>query len=483
VSQSSNGVPATRPGEGAPISPAERAMLEGYDAQRRLALLWVMVPGLLIVTLAALPFAINSDVSTGTHTSTLQLGVGLVGFALAFWGVRTKRVNLASYALFAGVSGVIVLLILYDGPLSGALSLSAIPDFALLTLPVVLAGLLTGPWFVVLAMAAAAAFSVATVLMTPHDSSLMTLLQTANGLSVFTVPISLQLAIGVLMLAATRGYRRIQRELGDTRVAYARERELDRLKDQFISSVNHELRTPIMALQGYLAIARELGERGDLKQQAHMLTRGTQATEHLAGIVRSVLDIRRVENDTANLALAPVTLRSVVVQAIDLLDPRSAQGKERDLRLQVPEDLVVMADADRLRQVLLNLLSNAVKYSDPGTPVDVHARCVTRSGARQRNGHAGDTIELTVRDYGLGVPPDQAVLLFQRFVRLERDIASPVMGTGLGLAICRAYIEAMGGRIWLDSSGIPGEGTTVAFALPAARSEPAIPHEAAGRTR
>ncbi|HUY75929.1 MAG TPA: ATP-binding protein, partial [Ktedonobacterales bacterium] len=71
-----------------------------------------------------------------------------------------------------------------------------------------------------------------------------------------------------------------------------------------------------------------------------------------------------------------------------------------------------------------------------------------------------------VRDYGLGVPPEQAVLLFQRFVRLERDIASNVLGSGLGLAICRAYIEAMGGRIWVESDGQSGNGSTFKFTLP-----------------
>src|SRR5258708_18558277 len=77
-------------------------------------------------------------------------------------------------------------------------------------------------------------------------------------------------------------------------------------------------------------------------------------------------------------------------------------------------------------------------------------------------------VQIAVRDSGEGVAPEQAVLLFQRFVRLERDIASNVTGTGLGLAICRAYVEAMGGRIWIESSGVPGEGSTFLFTLPAA---------------
>ncbi|HEX6122345.1 MAG TPA: HAMP domain-containing sensor histidine kinase, partial [Ktedonobacterales bacterium] len=284
-----------------------------------------------------------------------------------------------------------------------------------------------------------------------------------------TVPISTQLAIGVVMLAATRGYRRIQRELGDTRVAYARERELDRLKDHFIASVNHELRTPIMALQGYLELAQELGTRGDFARQKQMLERGTQATSHLAGLVRSVLDIRHIESDVANLRLAEIKVRPIAIGAVHLLDPRASQGQERDLRLNIPDDVAILADEERVRQVLVNLLSNAVKYSEPGTPIEVRARRVSVDPRRRRTSPTPEMVEIVVRDHGLGVPPDQAVLLFQRFVRLERDIASPVVGTGLGLAICRAYVEAMGGRIWVESSGVSGEGSTFRFTLPAAR--------------
>jgi signal transduction histidine kinase len=295
------------------------------------------------------------------------------------------------------------------------------------------------------------------------------MLNRPDGMVLFTVPISTQLAIGVVMLAATRGYQRIQRELGDTRVAYARERELDRLKDQFISSVNHELRTPIMALQGYLELAEELGTRGDFARQKQMLERGTQATAHLAGLVRSVLDIRHIESDVANLRLAESKLRPIAIGAVHLLDPRASQGQERDLRLSIPSDLAILADEERVRQVLLNLLSNAVKYSEPGTPIEIRARRLPADQRRRRTSHTPEMIEIAVRDHGLGVPPDQAVLLFQRFVRLERDIASPVVGTGLGLAICRAYVEAMGGHIWVESTGVPGEGSTFRFTLPAAR--------------
>ncbi|MBF6591412.1 MAG: HAMP domain-containing histidine kinase, partial [Ktedonobacterales bacterium] len=352
--------------------------------------------------------------------------------------------------------------------------LTAIPAFALLALPIVLAGLLSGPRFVIATIAGAVLFTLAVILLTPHTDGLRSALAEPDGLVLFTVPLSTQIVIGLLMLAATRGYRRIQRELGDVRVAYAREKELERLKDQFIASVNHELRTPIMALQGYIEVARELGIRGDNARQAQMLERGAAATTHLAGIVRSVLDIRHIETDTASLRLATFAVRPAILNAIHLLDPRAGQGQERALRLDVPTDMMVYADEERVRQVLLNLLTNAIKYSPAGSPITISARLAAPSPARRRQRAAPPTlVEIAVRDRGLGIPPDQAVLLFQRFVRLERDIASPVVGTGLGLAICRAYVEAMNGRIWVESTGVPGEGATFTFTLPHAPPEQA----------
>src|SRR5262249_55316804 len=148
---------------------------------------------------------------------------------------------------------------------------------------------------------ACASFTVLTVLLTPHAPDLQRTLEAGNGAAVFTIPISAQLALGILIIATARGSRRIQRELVSAQVAYERERELDRLKDQFISSVNHELRTPIMALQGYLELASDLGAKGDLERQHHMLTRGQEVTEHLADLIKSVLNVRSLEVDAASM--------------------------------------------------------------------------------------------------------------------------------------------------------------------------------------
>jgi signal transduction histidine kinase len=464
--------PAPRAAEA--VSPTERAMLERFDAQRRLALLRVIAPGLFAVALVGLPFALQTTFSAGglSLSSLVQDGIGVVAFAVALWATWRRNANLASLALFLGVSGVIVVLTLDDGPIQGFLDVTAVPEFGLFALPIAISGIFGRARLVATATLGAAAFTLALLLLTPPSPALRAALATPDGLKLFTVPLAAQLAVGVLMFAATSGFQRTLRELGDVRVAYEREKELDRLKDQFIASVNHELRTPIMALQGYIELARELGLRGDPDRQTHMLDRADESAAHLADLVRSVLSVRRIDAEAGAIRRAVFALAPVVLAASRLLDPREAGGQERDLRLDVPEEFAVYADQDRVRQVLVNLLSNATKYSPPGSPVEVTARIapaeVPTGRSRSPTKPPVELVEVAVRDYGLGIPPDQAVLLFQRFVRLERDLASPVPGTGLGLAICRAYVEAMGGGIWVESSGVLGEGSTFRFTLPLA---------------
>jgi signal transduction histidine kinase len=133
--------------------------------------------------------------------------------------------------------------------------------------------------------------------------------------------------------------------------------------------------------------------------------------------------------------------------------------------------LVVWAEPTRVQQILTNLLSNAVKYSAPGTPIEVSARILgpgepkaqarraRRTGAPKVSRAVRSRGEIVVRDHGHGIPPDQIPLLFERFVRLPRDLASNVVGNGLGLYLCRAFAEAMGGRVWVESRGIEGDGS------------------------
>ncbi len=456
------------------LTPAERAAIDRFEDQRRLNLLRVLVPGFLVLVAVSLPAAIFSDIRGALNPTTFTNGTALlnfhfygtlltliscVGLGMAYYGVRTKRVNLAATSFFASITISVLTLIFTDSFLPGPLALHSLGDFGELILPIILAGLLTRPRTIVLTTIASTLVTVGDILVARHDPFLTTTLGHSDGFSVIIIPIALQIATGIIMFAASRGLRQTQRELNSVRVAYAREKELDRLKDRFISNVNHELRTPIMSLQGYLTIAREMGKQGELQRQGQILDRGMLALGNLSSLVESVLKVRLLEQDGSKLSLVPVEVRDAIDQAILLLDPREMGERERPLRLDLPPGVSVMAQSEKLMQVLLNLLSNACKYSPPGSPIDIRARLVPPRGKD------APMMEISVRDYGLGVPPEQIPLLFGRFVRLDRDLASAVVGSGLGLAITKSTVEAMGGTIWVESRGIEGEGTTFFFTL------------------
>ncbi len=455
----------------------EREQSERIEFQRRYNLLRILLPTLGIPLWLSVPNAILTDLNTpgigfaglfSLTSSTLQVIVGVTGWLISFLAFRRRNVVVASIAMICGVSGLIILLLLNDALLSaGQLPLGRVPEFALLLVPIVLASVLGGPLVIALTTICTSSLTIVMLTFSRHDAAYTAFVQqNAGGYVLYTVPIGLQIVIGAIIFGSQAGFRRAQRQLSTVRAAYERERELDRLKSQFIININHELRTPLMALQGYLILARDFGHAGELEQQERMFALGLESMHHVNTLVESILDVRRLETDVTPRRIASVALYETILKASGMVDSHIV-GKERALKLHLPDELRVMADEDRLCQVLINLLTNACKYSPPGSAIEISAQPYAGTAAGGSASDATPMVQITVRDHGLGIPPDQIGLLFQRFVRLERDIASSVTGTGLGLALCRAYIEAMGGTIWAESAGIPGEGSAFSFTLPA----------------
>ncbi|HJT55251.1 MAG TPA: ATP-binding protein [Ktedonobacteraceae bacterium] len=241
----------------------------------------------------------------------------------------------------------------------------------------------------------------------------------------------------------------------ELRAAYERQKELDHLKDQFIMTASHELRTPLTAVQGYIELLEQYNETLPVHTRAEFIAKAHRGCDELTLMVGNIMDASRVQVDVEQIRLSPVSLANSVQHILEILDG-VLRRENRSVTVDIAADIQVMADDLRLRQVLLNLVSNAIKYSPVGTAIDIA-------------GNAGnEMVTVRVRDYGLGVPSNQQERLFGRFVRLERDMNSPVRGAGLGLYISRQLIEAMGGRIWLESRGVQGEGTTFFFTLRAA---------------
>jgi signal transduction histidine kinase len=245
------------------------------------------------------------------------------------------------------------------------------------------------------------------------------------------------------------------------RAAYERQKELDRLKDQFIMTASHELRTPLTAVQGYIDLLEQYNASLSTEERLSFLAKAQRSSDELVLLVGNIMDASRVETDVEQVSLCTVSLASSVMYIVEILEA-IMQRENRHVQVNVPAHIMVVADELRLRQVLLNLVGNAIKYSPAGTSVDISA--VT----------CGEDVTLRVRDFGLGVPAADQERLFERFVRLERDMNSPARGTGLGLYISKRLIEAMGGRIWVESSGTPGKGSIFAFTLKCQKTNQAM---------
>jgi PAS domain S-box-containing protein len=214
----------------------------------------------------------------------------------------------------------------------------------------------------------------------------------------------------------------------------------NRAKSEFLSRMSHELRTPMNSILGF---AQVLARRGLPADQAKGVDHILRAGRHLLNLINEVLDIARIEANQQQLSLEPVKVDTAVSEAASLIRPLAAQHGCEVGRLEIPSDLFVLADRQRLAQVLLNLLSNGVKYNRPGGRVWV----TCESG----EGPDGPEHRIAVHDTGPGIPADRAEELFVPFARLGAE-SSDVEGTGLGLALSRRLVQAMGGELEVEST-------------------------------
>jgi signal transduction histidine kinase len=279
--------------------------------------------------------------------------------------------------------------------------------------------------------------------------------------------------IGLMRIAwdmAINAHMQAQAAQEQMQIAYERQRHLDQMKDHFLLHISHELRTPLTMVRGYLELLYEQGTLLDKQTQQRMLKFALSGCDDLQHLTDSVLEVSQLEYTGRQLQLEEIALADLVRTLITTVDPRHLQ--ERDVSIEgIPDHLVVWAHRQYLHQILGNLLSNAFKYTPAHTPVHISAMEVDCSG--ETANPAGPTIRVCICDAGPGIPPDHIPLLFHKFVRLERDVGGPISGTGLGLYICQQLVSAMDGRIWVESSGVAGEGCRFYFTLKRACKVPA----------
>lgn len=225
-------------------------------------------------------------------------------------------------------------------------------------------------------------------------------------------------------------------------------RDLDKLKDEFVSSVSHELRTPLTSIAGYVELLRE-DEPSEAKRE--YLSIIERNAGRLIDLVSDILFAARLQDGRLVLDLHLVDVNELVLQAVAEARPRAAQAQV-ELSVRSDGPALVEGESARLAQLLDNLISNAIKFTPPGGDVEV---ALARSNGLLR---------IDVSDTGIGVSPEESERLFDRFFRSQGALEREIQGTGLGLYISRAIVEAHGGRIGVSSQ--EGQGATFVVELP-----------------
>ncbi|RME88140.1 MAG: hypothetical protein D6770_07715 [Anaerolineae bacterium] len=233
--------------------------------------------------------------------------------------------------------------------------------------------------------------------------------------------------------------------------------EVDRLKSEFVATVSHELRTPMTSIRGYVDILL-MGAAGALNEnQTHFLRIIKNNTERLNILVDDLLDISRIESGRVTLTPQELDLRAVAKSVLDEVARRSQdEEKPMSFSLDAPEELPhVYGDPERVHQIISNLVVNAYRYTPPDGKVAVRIRALNSK-----------EVQVDVIDNGVGIPPEDHERVFERFYRGENPLVLATPGTGLGLPIVKQLVEMHQGRIWVESKGIPGEGSKFSFTLP-----------------
>jgi PAS domain S-box-containing protein len=232
--------------------------------------------------------------------------------------------------------------------------------------------------------------------------------------------------------------------------------EVDRLKSEFVATVSHELRTPMTSIKGYVEVLL-MGAAGDMnEQQTRFLEVVKDNTDRLTVLVNDLLDISRIESGRIVLSRQALDLQEVVDQAMMDLSLRSREDEKpvkiyKEIGPGLPR---VYGDLERVLQIMGNLLDNAYHYNTAEGHIIIRASTL------------GKQVQIDVIDTGVGIPPEEQSRVFERFYRGESPLILGVSGTGLGLSIVQSLVSMHGGEIWLESTGVMGEGSKFSFTLP-----------------
>lgn len=235
--------------------------------------------------------------------------------------------------------------------------------------------------------------------------------------------------------------------------------QLDQLKDEFVSVASHELRTPMTAIRSYVWMALHRSDMPLSQRLERYLYRTLVSTERLINLVNDMLNVSRIESGKIEINPKPFNIVSLVLEVVEEV---KAKADEKRLQIIVLEHALpsVLADADKVHQVLLNLIGNCLKFNYPGGTITVDFFT------------DGKMVEVSIKDTGMGIAKEDLGRLFHKFSRLDNSYTaiSTSGGTGLGLYISKSLVELMHGRIWAQSEGVD-RGATFSFSLPIANQQ------------
>lgn len=272
-------------------------------------------------------------------------------------------------------------------------------------------------------------------------------------------------------------------------------REMELFSTEVLATMSHELRSPLTAIKGYAATLLRHEGRISRVERREFLQAINEASDRLEVIINRLLEVSQLETGTIEIERVPVNLAFLVHEAIFAAEERLAQLQDEQhlkvssesarhftFTVQIEDEQgqrtsvepVIQADRIRLREVFDNLLENAINYSPAGGAIEVVMRSIVSPSQRESDFLVGDVatqfvlhqrmLEISMRDRGIGIPPEQLRSIFARFHRVDTRLTREINGPGLGLAICKHIIELHNGIIWAESE--PGKGSTFRIWLP-----------------
>ncbi len=233
---------------------------------------------------------------------------------------------------------------------------------------------------------------------------------------------------------------------------------LDRLKNDFISIVSHELKTPLTSIRGFVRLINAERAGPISEKQRHYLEIVEKQAVGLTKLINDLLDISRIESGMIGVVLQPLSLTGII-ENIVMQMANLAIEKDVEITTEIEEGLpLIYADRDRINQVIMNLLDNAIKFTDAGGNINISAK------------RADDFCLIEISDTGVGIPQSELPHVFDKFYQVESSMTRQRGGIGLGLPICKELIKAHGGDIWVSSS--LGKGTTFSLTIPLYQGDP-----------